>query len=287
MPRTLFIIISQTYVWSDTFIWCLVEKRRFVRGVTIKMDEIALDLVLVCEDILTDFQGEITRQGIFASNNAIEGLLFAVEILLIYCVSLEPLLTQAAMAGPLGGFYLHELLVAVQDIVNDLEVILLSQRRIGGLRTRGRPRLTITREKLVQLFDAHFKIVDIAQLIGCSCKAIYRRMQEFELTQMQWTRISDGELDVFVTQFIEEHLNSGYCMLIGFLRSQGINVQRRRARESLLRLDPVGIQSRLRRILHRRKYSVPGPNSLWHVNGYHKLIRWRIVIHVALMGFLD
>ena len=251
------------------------------------MDEIALELVLICEGILTDFQAEITRQRIFASNNAIEGLLFTVEILLIYCVSLEPLcvLTQAAVAGSLGGFYLQELLVAVQDIVNDLEIILLSQRRRGGLRTRGRPRLTITRGQLVQLFDAHFKMVDIAQLLGCSCKTIRRRMQEFGLTQMQWTRISDGELDVFVTQFIEEHPNSGYCMLIGFLRSQGINVQRRRARESLLRLDPVGIQSRLRRILHRRKYSIPGPNSLWHVDGYHKLIRWRIVIHGGIDGF--
>ncbi|KAK5861621.1 hypothetical protein PBY51_023003 [Eleginops maclovinus] len=31
--------------------------------------------------------------------------------------------------------------------------------------------------------------------------------------------------------------------------------------------------------LHRRAYQVAGPNSLWHLDGNHKLIRWRIVIH--------
>ena len=28
-----------------------------------------------------------------------------------------------------------------------------------------------------------------------------------------------------------------------------------------------------------------GPNSLWHVDSYHKLIRWRIVIHGGIDGF--
>ena len=28
-----------------------------------------------------------------------------------------------------------------------------------------------------------------------------------------------------------------------------------------------------------------GPNSLWHVDGYHKLIRWKIVIHGGIDGF--
>ena len=43
-------------------------------------------------------------------------------------------------------------------------------------------------------------------------------------------------------------------------------------------IDPSGIEMRLRRCLHRRQYSVASPNSLWHIDGYHKLIRWRLVI---------
>ena len=27
------------------------------------------------------------------------------------------------------------------------------------------------------------------------------------------------------------------------------------------------------------------PNSLWHIDGYHKLIRWRIVIHGGIDGY--
>ncbi len=29
-------------------------------------------------------------------------------------------------------------------------------------------------------------------------------------------------------------------------------------------------------VLHRRVYSVESPNTLWHLDGYHKLIRWKI-----------
>jgi len=32
-------------------------------------------------------------------------------------------------------------------------------------------------------------------------------------------------------------------------------------------------------------YHVQGPNSLWHIDGHHKLIRWRIVTHGGIDGF--
>ena len=38
-------------------------------------------------------------------------------------------------------------------------------------------------------------------------------------------------------------------------------------------------------MLHRREYRVESPNSLWHLDGYHKLIRWRVVIHGAVDGY--
>ena len=69
------------------------------------------------------------------------------------------------------------------------------------------------------------------------------------------------------------------------LRAQGIHVTRQRVRESLRRVNPTGIQSRIKRVLHRRVYHVDSPNSLWHLDGYHKLIRWRVVIHGGIDGF--
>ena len=65
----------------------------------------------------------------------------------------------------------------------------------------------------------------------------------------------------------------------------GLRVLRCRVRNSLQAVDPRGVRSRFRRALHRRVYSVPMPNSLWHIDGHHKLIRWRIVIHGGIDGF--
>ena len=50
-------------------------------------------------------------------------------------------------------------------------------------------------------------------------------------------------------------------------------------------MDPWGVEQRSRRILHRRKYTVPGPNSLCHIDGNHNLIRWRIVVHGGIDGY--
>ena len=45
------------------------------------------------------------------------------------------------------------------------------------------------------------------------------------------------------------------------------------------------MQARLRRCLHRREYQVEAPNALWHIDGYHKLIRWKIVIHGGIDSY--
>ena len=50
-------------------------------------------------------------------------------------------------------------------------------------------------------------------------------------------------------------------------------------------MDPGGPDSRLRPCIQHRVYSVPCPNYLWHVDGNHKLIRWRIVVHGSIDGF--
>ncbi|KAI3352044.1 hypothetical protein L3Q82_020859 [Scortum barcoo] len=45
--------------------------------------------------------------------------------------------------------------------------------------------------------------------------------------------------------------------------------------------------TRLRlRVLRRWQYSVPGPNSLWHIDGNYKLIRWRFVVNGGVDGFI-
>ena len=62
-------------------------------------------------------------------------------------------------------------------------------------------------------------------------------------------------------------------------------MQRHRIRDTLHIVDPEGVHNRLRVILHRRRYSVPSPNALWHVDGYHKLIPWKFVVHGGIDGY--
>ena len=38
-------------------------------------------------------------------------------------------------------------------------------------------------------------------------------------------------------------------------------------------------------LVRRRHYSVPGPLSLWHLDGNHKIIRWGFVIHGCVDGY--
>lgn len=40
-----------------------------------------------------------------------------------------------------------------------------------------------------------------------------------------------------------------------------------------------------RSVLHVADYNVGGPNHLWHLDGYHKLIKWGFVIHGCIDGF--
>ena len=53
----------------------------------------------------------------------------------------------------------------------------------------------------------------------------------------------------------------------------------------MIHVDGEGVKNRRRRALTRRLYSVPMLNSLWHIDGYHKLIRWNIVIHGGVDGY--
>ena len=65
----------------------------------------------------------------------------------------------------------------------------------------------------------------------------------------------------------------------GHLQSAGIRVQRRRVKQSVASNDQIHSNMRWHQVLSRRSYSLHGPNSLWHIDGHHSLIRWRFVIH--------
>ena len=180
---------------------------------------------------------------------------------------------------------IHPQVTAMQGVVTSLNNVLLSlagtegansilEPRISFESTRGRPRVVITKEMLEYFMERGFTATQIAALLQVSLSTVRRRMSEYGLyIRNQYSRITDAELDRFVTLVIHEHPHWGYRMVQGHLLSIGHRIQQSRARECMLRLDPEGVVSRWLTTIRRRTYSVPGPNCLWHLDGNHKLIR--------------
>ena len=89
----------------------------------------------------------------------------------------------------------------------------------------------------------------------------------------QYSDISNEELDTLITSIQYQYPNCGYRMMVGHLCTLNHRVQQTRVREAMLRTDPQGVISRWCNTVVRRVYSVRSPNSLWHIDGNHRLIR--------------
>ena len=126
-------------------------------------------------------------------------------------------------------------------------------------------------------------------MFGTSSKTISRRVKSYNLREEvpKYDNISNESLDSIVSAVLHNFPNCGIRRMKGFLLGRGIRVQWSRVRSSLWRTDPSGILLRTSQlnIVNRRHYSVPGPRSLWHLDGNHKLIRWGFVIHGCVDGF--
>ena len=83
------------------------------------------------------------------------------------------------------------------------------------------------------------------------------------------TVISDDDLKDCVRDIQQYQPFGGVSMVWGNLRSWGIKVTRERVRSTLCSVDPLGSMLRsLPGSIRRQPYSVPGPNSLWHIGKF-------------------
>ena len=71
----------------------------------------------------------------------------------------------------------------------------------------------------------------------------------------------------------------------GLRLKNDLQARRDTVMKSLRIIDPEGIECRKRRRLKRRRYGTPGPNFLWHVDGWDKLAPFDIFTHGAVVGF--
>ena len=122
-------------------------------------------------------------------------------------------------------------------------------------------------------------------MLSVSERTIYRRMERYGLRALNFSNISDDELDRHVTEVSKDFPFCGEQMLKFLLKERGIKVQRMRLRDSIHRVDQEGVKERKKGRLKRRVYNVQGPNHLWHVDTSHKLVRWNFIIVGGIDGF--
>ncbi len=140
----------------------------------------------------------------------------------------------------------------------------------------GWPKYEIKEEILRFLFDKRFTVKDAATLLGVSTRTIERRMNEFGLQISNcYSDINNSDLESIVRNLTDEFPNIGYKRMSGLLLARGLRIQQERIRETMRRVDPQGtlLRALSLRVVHRRRYHVPSAQSLWHVDGNHKLIR--------------
>lgn len=150
----------------------------------------------------------------------------------------------------------------------------------------GRPSFAISQDQLGFLVECSFSVPQIADMLGVSVRTVRRRMSDYGLSiRARYSVITEVELDDIVRGIQQELPMCGNRQMQGHLLSRGYRIQQSRIRESQRRVDPDGAVIRRLHVLNRREYSVPAPLSLYHIDGHHKLIRWRIVVHGCIDGF--
>lgn len=119
---------------------------------------------------------------------------------------------------------------------------------------RGRPRLDIGQDMLEYLIGSHFTVPQVAQLLHTSTSTVRRRMREFGITvRSTYSAMDNDTLDGMVLELQHRYPNCGFRLLKGHLAALGHRIQEHRIRESLRRVDPIGIMSRWIQSVQRRR----------------------------------
>lgn len=133
--------------------------------------------------------------------------------------------------------------------------------------------------------ELNYSWTKIARMLDISRDTLYRRLQEYGISIDTFTYISESELDELLKGIKCDHPNIGEVVLQGHLLHTGIKVPRAKLRAAIHRIDHANTMCRRSTTIQRRVYTVPHPNAVWHIDGNHKMIRWRLIIHGGVDGF--
>lgn len=171
----------------------------------------------------------------------------------------------------------EELITYLQQIANDwqgyVDVFHTGEQNAGAYRApvvasgqRGRPRFQIEREQLEYLRSLSFTWSDISSMLGVSRMTLYRYRRLLNMMDEPRLTLTDRQLRDHITRLRTQMPAVGETLIMGYMRSNGYHVTRDRVRQNMRATDPINTALRWRgNLSNRRPYSVPGPNSLWHI----------------------
>ncbi|CAD6232784.1 GSCOCG00012237001-RA-CDS [Cotesia congregata] len=149
-------------------------------------------------------------------------------------------------------------------------------------------------EQLIrQYFLKNYKISEIRDLlltrneIIISISTIKRILSSLGLKRKN---VPESSMQDIVSAIIKEiyscGYNLGYRSLWKKLKLEyNLTVKRDTVYNLLKVIDPDGLANRFGNKLRRRQYISPGPNFIWHLDGYDKLKQFGFAIHGCIDGF--
>ena len=129
--------------------------------------------------------------------------------------------------------------------------------------TYARPKYDLPRGQLLYFIEHGFTCSRISSMLGVSQSTLRRRMSEYGLSiRNTYSDISENELRDLIRQAHDSFPNAGYRFVHGWLTQRGLRIQEYRIRQLMREVDPIGVTNRFFRSIHRRTYSVSGPQAL-------------------------
>ncbi|KAJ3516069.1 hypothetical protein NMY22_g14294 [Coprinellus aureogranulatus] len=164
----------------------------------------------------------------------------------------------------------------------------------------GRPSYDLDLERALQLHDMGNTWDDIAEAMGVGRKTLYRHLTDagYSRERIPYFNIEEDDLDELIAMITLDHPFSGAIIIQGHLRSVGLNIEIGRIRESLKRVDEIGVS--LREMMIRKWGSQHRPylrgrsinniriERLWRDVRKDSLERFRqLFLHMEDVGLLD
>lgn len=149
--------------------------------------------------------------------------------------------------------------------------------------SRGWPRKQVNPAIFDSILSGRFRVsaARLARAMKLHPNTLRRRLKESGY--QQFSDVTNFELDTLMREFRRRHPKSGIRYAVGFFGRHHLRVAKKRIASSLRRINPIAQRIRAHANLERRGYKNARPNSVWHIDGHHKLIRYGIVFH----GFID